>query len=257
MRLWIFTLALTAAAADPNQDRVFHASFNKSIDADKSPGDGKLYSAPDYKQQAAAKPGLAGTSVVWEKGALRFTKKNTPAVFFKAQGISSREGTISFFLQLDPEVDLEPGFVDPIQVTDKAYNDSCLWVDFTKDDKPRHFRLGVFGNLKSWNPKDTPPDKNPDFNSRLVIVKQPPFARGRWTHVAITYSGLGGGSGEAKLYLDGRLQGASSPIKEAFEWDPAKAAIRLGVNYSGLMDEVAIYRRPLTPAEIGGIPRPN
>ena len=44
-------------------------------------------------------------------------------------------------LKLDPETDLEPGFCDPLQITDKAYNDSAVWVDFPKDDIPRHFRL--------------------------------------------------------------------------------------------------------------------
>jgi hypothetical protein len=250
MRKWLFTLALMAPAADFKKDLVFHASFNKSVDADKSAGDGKLYSAPDYKQQAAAKPGLAGTPVVWEKGALRFTKKNTQAVFFKAEGMTPTQGTISFFLQLDPSQDLEPGFVDPLQLTDKAYNDSAIWVDFTKDDQPRHFRLGVFGALKSWNSGDLPPDKNPAFNQRLVIVKQPPFARGKWTHVAITYSKLGTGGGQASLYLDGKLQGTSPSIAEPFEWDPKVAALRLGVNYTGLMDEISVFRRPLTATEI-------
>jgi len=40
---------------------------------------------------------------------------------------------------------------------------------------PRHFRLGVLGALKAWNPANTAPDKNPDFNNRLVVVKRTPF----------------------------------------------------------------------------------
>ena len=162
-------------------------------------------------------------------------------------------GTISFWLQLDPELDLEPGFCDPIQVTDKAYNDSAIWVDFTKDDKPRHFRLGVFGALKAWNPSNISPDKNPDFTNRLVVVKRPPFARNRWTHVAITHARLGSGAGEAELYLDGTLQGAAPKIAEPFEWDIGNGAIRLGVNYVGLMDDVAIFRRALTATEIASL----
>lgn len=250
MRTCLFFVASWAMAADP--DLVFHASFNKSMDAEKAPGDAKLYSAPDYK--AAGKPGLAGTGVVHEKGALHFTKKNTQAVFFKADKISSQQGTIRFFLQLDPQIDLEPGYVDPLQLTDKAYNDSALWVDFTKDDKPRHFRLGTFGVLKAWNPKDLPPDTNPDFNNRLVVVKQPPFARGKWTQVVITYSKLGSGAGQAQLYLDGKLQGVSSLVKEPFEWAAGKSTLRLGVNYTGWMDDISIYGRPLTATEIAKLP---
>ena len=251
MRYWLFTLTFLAHAADP----VFHASFNNGTDAEKSPGDRRIYSAPDYKAgMASAKLGLAGTGVVHENGALHFTRKNTQAVFFQAQGISPVEGTISFLLQLDPNLDLEPGFVDPLQLTDQAYNDSALWVDFTKDDQPRHFRLGVFGELKAWNPGNQPPDKNPDFNRRLVIVKQPPFARGKWTHVAITYAKLGAGAGEARLYLDRVLQGTSATVKEPFAWH-SKPTLRLGVNYTGWMDELAIYRKALTAAEIGKLGR--
>lgn len=96
---------------------------------------------------------------------------------------------MSFWLQLDPTTDLEPGFCDPIQITDSAYNDAAIWVDFTKDN-PRDFRLGIIGDLKSWNPDNTPPDMNPEFERRLIKVTQPPFARGKWTHVLINSFGL-------------------------------------------------------------------
>ena len=169
MRLCLCALALacTAFAANWKKEVVFRATFDGSLDARVASGDRKLYSAPNYKEQASAQPGIEGTEVRHAKGegrsggdALRFVKKNTKAVFYKAQGnvpfdVKNWSGTISFWLQLDPEQDLEPGFRDPIQVTDKAYNDSAIWVDVTKDDKPRHFRLGVFGALKSCNPART------------------------------------------------------------------------------------------------------
>jgi hypothetical protein len=266
MTRWLCALFLIPAtyAADWRKDVVFRATFDGSLDARIAAGDSKIYSAPSYKEQASAKPGIDGTDVRHAKGegrtgdALRFVKKNTRAVFYKAQGnlpfdAKNWSGTISYWLQLDPEQDLEPGFCDPIQVTDKAYNDSAIWTDFTKDDKPRHFRLGVFGALKAWNPANTAADKNPDFNNRLVVVSRTPFKRGRWTHIAITYSGLGSGSGEAKLYLDGKLQGTTPKIVEGFEWDMEKGAIRLGVNYVGLMDDVAIFRRPLDAREIAAL----
>jgi len=249
MRFCLFSFALLAQAADP----LFHASFNKGVDAEKSPGDRRIHSAPDYKHLDAGKPGLAGTGVVHENGALHFTQKNTQAVYFPAQGLSPVEGTISFFLQLDPKLDLAPGYVDPLQLTDKDYNNSALWVDFTKDE--RYFRLGVFGELSAWNPKGIESDKNPDFNGRLVVVKQPPFARGKWTHVAITYSKLGSGKGEAQLYLDGALQGTSSLVKEPFTWQAGKPTLRLGVGYSGWLDEVAVYGQALSAGEIGKIRR--
>ena len=251
-------------AADLAQDVTFRATFDGSMNGSAGKGDLKVYSAASYKEQDKAQPGLAGTDVEWvpsggkKGGALRFKKKNNKAVFFRAAEnvnfqAKSWTGTISFWLSLDPETDLEPGYCDPIQVTDKAYNDSAIWVDFTKDDKPRHFRLGVFGALKSWNPRDIPADKNPDFLKRLVVVSKTPFGKGKWTHVAVTHDKLGSGGGTARLYLNGKLQGTAQGIGEAFEWDMAKGAIRLGVGYVGLMDDVAIFRRALTDAEVAQI----
>jgi hypothetical protein len=108
----------------------------------------------------------------------------------------------------------------------------------------------VFGELKAWNPQNLPADKEPIFNRRLVVVRETPFAKGKWTHVAITFEGLGGGAGVAALYLDGKSQGKTQTIPERFEWDLPRAAIRLGVNYVGLFDDLTIFSRPLTAAEI-------
>ncbi|HUQ90798.1 MAG TPA: LamG domain-containing protein [Bryobacteraceae bacterium] len=262
MRTFLLLIASASCwGADLKKDLTFRATFDGGTDATVARGDKRLYAAPSYKEQAGAQPGLAGTDFELAKGkgrkgdALLFKKKNTRAVFYKAEknidfDPANWNGTASFWLSLDPEQDLEPGFCDPIQITDKAYNDSAIWVDFTKDDKPRHFRLGVFGSLKAWNPQDVPPDKNPAFEKRLVRVTKTPFARGKWTHVAVTFTALGSPKGSAVLYLDGKPQGTTPAIPEAFSWDMSKGAIRLGVNYVGLLDDVAVFRRALTAAEI-------
>jgi hypothetical protein len=237
----------------------FHASFDSGMDADVARGDRRIYNSSDYKAQSNAKPGPGEVDAAIEKGsgiagssALRFRTKNTRALFFRGdRHVALSAGTISFWLRLDPDKDLAPGFCDPIQVTDKAYNDSAIWVDFTKDDTPRHFRMGVFGALKSWNPTDTPPDRNPDFLRRLIVVDRPPFSRQHWTHVLLTWQGLEkGGSGAATLFLNGKRISSATGIRELFQWDPSRLAIRLGVNYTGLMDDVAAFDRALTAREV-------
>jgi hypothetical protein len=270
MRLILVVLtmcSLMPASSIPDSLRsslTFHASFDKSLDADFARGDGKIYSAPDYKQQSSAKAGLGDVDAVIEKGvgvaggdALRFRSKNESALFFHADRHAALgRGTLSFWLRLDPQKDLAPGYTDPIQLTDKEYNDSAIWMDFTKDDVPRHFRLGVFGSLKVWNPADTPPDKNPDFMKRLVVVDQPPFTRERWTHVVATWTGLGGGkAGTASLFVNGKRISSTTGISEPFEWDAAKVAIRLGVNYTGLMDEVAVFDKALSERDVAALYR--
>ena len=220
----------------------FHASFDNGVDADWALGDGQIYTAPSYAEQDQAVHGIGNPSVdvaddVGRFGAaLRFTARNRHAIFYKAEdnvayASENWSGTVSFWLSLDPATDLEPGFCDPIQITDAAYNDAAIWVDFTAEN-PRQFRLGVFGDLDVWNPDGLSPDAHPGFGGRLLIADEPPFATGQWTHVVITYDGLNTQrGGVANLYLDGeRLPHTSEGIDEPFTWDLDQGAIRLGVN---------------------------
>ncbi len=256
--------AQSAAEMKAALDRAltFHASFDHGADADFARGDRRIWSAPSFRQLDDAKPGIANPDISIAKGlgrygdAIRMSRKNTQALFFRAErnvAYSTRDwsGTISFWLRLSPDSDLAPGYADPIQVTDKEYNNAAIWVDFTRDDSPRHFRLGVFGDLKSWNPENLPPEKSAFFNDRTIVVTQPPFGRDRWTNVVITFAGLNTqAGGTAKLYLDGRLIGTRTGIRERFTWDPARATIRVGVNYVGLWDELSLFDRALSDAEV-------
>ena len=109
----------------------------------------------------------------------------------------------------------------------------------------------MFGDLDVWNPDGLGPNDNPAFTDRLTVVDEPPFAGDRWTHVAIAYAGLGQPGGAATLYLDGeRVPGGADDIDEPFTWDVERGAIRLGVNYVGLFDELSLFDRPLTDDEI-------
>jgi len=260
-----------AADADPNPavERsalstalTFHAGFDGSADAGFARGDARIYTATSYKARGDARVGLeapADVRLVAEGGrfggALHFPKKNGAAVFFRAKDNVAFDpkgwsGTVSLWLRLDPNVDLEPGYCDPIQVTDASFKDAAIWVDFSKDDDPRQFRLGVFGDHDVWNPENIPPPKNPAFLDRLVPVQGPPFSRDRWTHVVVAYRDLGSGAGEASLYLDAELQGTAKSIEEPFTWEVDRAALRLGLSYVGHFDELAVFDRPLTAAEV-------
>ena len=217
----------------------FLASFDHGVDADYAHGDPLIYSAPSYTKLGAAVGGIASPDIGIAKGqgrygdALQFRKKNTQALFYRASvnsGYRPRNwsGTVSFWLNLSPDTDLD-GYTDPAQLTDKTYNNAAIWVDFTRDDKPRHFRLGVFGDSAAWSKGNVSPNDDPFFNQRTVVVTQPPFARGQWTHVAIAFSGIGTDSGgTAKLYLNGKSVGTATGIKEPFTWEPFLATIRLG-----------------------------
>jgi hypothetical protein len=247
-----------AEAPDPLQDHViFMSTFDATTTASVAKGDGRLFTADDDTDDA--KPGLLDPGVAMAPGkgligdALEFKKKDRMIVFYQAQdnvaySKTSWSGCVSFWLQLDPAEDLEPGYCDPIQITDSGYNDAAIWVDFTKDN-PRDFRLGIIGDLVAWNPNDVPPDNNPEFERRLVTATDPPFARGKWTHVVINFSGFNSGRGESQFYIDGVAKGTLK-VTDPFTWEEEKARILLGLNYIGLFDELAIFDRPLSQREI-------
>lgn len=128
------------------------------------------------------------------------------------------------------------------------YNDAALWVDFTKDDKPRKFRLGVMGDLDVWNPENK--NNETETEKRLVTVNQPPFASGKWTHIVITYSEINTNKSACKLYLDGEIKGVVKGINDPFTWVEENAKIMLGLSYVGYMDELTVFDKPLDASEV-------
>jgi hypothetical protein len=241
----------------------FWASFDRGADADFAKGDKRIFTAASAKRDKVS-PGLPQGDVEIAKGqgrggsdALRFLKKSNRVVFFQAAGnIDYRKrdwsGTVSFWLSLDPHVDLGNWFCDPIQITEKAWNDGGLWVDFSKDERPKLFRLGVFADFKVWNPDNRDYEKMTPAERPMATAPNPVFARGKWTHVAIAFEKFNTGKpdGVAKLFLDGKLQGTVSGRNQQFTWNVDKAAIQLGMNYVGVFDDLSIYNRALSDAEI-------
>lgn len=240
----------------------FHASFDDTADAAFGRGDRRIHTTLTGKP-ADGKPGLRRDDVSIARGkgkygdALRFGKKTRSVVFFRAlENVDYRKedwaGTVSLWLSLDPDRDLEPGYCDPIQITDKAWNKSAFFVDFTKDETPRHFRLGVFADHDVWNPRGLEWNAIPESDRPMVTVKKPPFGRDRWTHVVFTFSGFNreGKGAVARLYLDGELQGEITGRRQIFTWDPERANILLGLSYIGLCDDLAIFNRALGEKEI-------
>jgi hypothetical protein len=266
--LWSLALALPLDAADAKDDLrktlTFHASFDRGTEADFALGEKKLLHAPSMGKRAEAKSGLPESGeVMIARGegkygdALRFVKKKSPVVFFQAAtnfpyAKSNWNGTVSFWLSLDPETELEPGYTDPIQITPRAWNDAAFFVEFGKDEKPRHFRLGAYADLKVWNPENRDWNTIPWPERPLVSVERPPFAKGKWTHIVFTFENFNTGkpNGVAILYLDGRRQGQLSPRVQTFTWDPEKTAMMLGLSYIGLWDELSVFNRALTADEV-------
>jgi len=258
----VFFFLITSISFSQNKELkdhiTFYSSFNGKTSADIAIGDAMIYTAENYNKSDSAKPGLHNPDVVLAKNkgltgdALYFKKANKSAIFYKATknvrySNTSWSGTVSFWLQLDPNKDLAPGYCDPICITDVRYNDAALWVDFTDHD-PRQFRFGALGDLNVWNPEN----KNDDtkWNKRTVTVKQPPFENEKWTHIAITFSEVNTTKSVFKLYLNGKFIGEIKDINDPFTWEEENAKIMLGLGYIGLMDELTVFDKSLDNNEV-------
>lgn len=242
----------------------FHASFDHGVDADFARGDRVLYHAPSRDEVAQSLAGVPAEGQVERvRGAgrygdaLRLNLGSSPLVFFRGQDNMPFErqewsGTLSFWLRLDPDEDLRPGYSDPVFVTDRAWDDRSIFVDFTADDTPRRFRFAAFADREVWNPDALGWDDVPLAQRPMVEVQSPPFRRDRWTHVALAFENFNTGeaNGVMHAYLDGDHVGSLTGRTQTYSWNPEEVIIILGLDYNGLIDDLAIFDRALTHEEI-------
>jgi hypothetical protein len=240
----------------------FHASFDRSAAADFARGEPRVFTALESGKRPAATPGLPAEEFARlvtagrHGGALEFRGKTKQQVFYRGpENLGYRagawSGSVSLWLKLDPDRDLAPGYCDPFQFVGQKWSEGALFVEFTKDHDPRHFRYGIFPVTKFWNPQNKKLEEMTDAERPMVFVRRPAFSRERWTHVLITFANLNSGQpdGRGTLYLDGEPIGTASGWTHTFNWDAAQTALTLGLNYTGLIDDVAVFDRELTPAE--------
>lgn len=240
----------------------FHASFDAGLDADYGRGDQTLYSASSRKAVANATPGAPAEAVARVPGgrygdAVRIRLKSSPLVFYRGAGniaYSPRDwsGTVSVWFSLDPDKELAPGYSDPLIITPRAWDDASLFVDFTRDDVPRRFRFAAFADKGVWNPSGRQWETVPVAERPMIEITGRRFAAGAWTHVAWTWERFNTGrpDGVVRAYLDGVPVGVLAERQQTYTWNPADVLVAFGVEYIGLMDELAIFDGALTADQI-------
>lgn len=243
----------------------FAATFDEGADAAFAAGSPAVYHAPSWGRRTETAPGLLPDSLTRlapgegvHGGALEFAKASPAIVLYQAADNVAYEqtdwsGTLSFWLSLDPDEDLEPGYVDPIQISPSGWNDAALFVDFTRDDDPRHFRFAAFADREVWDPEERSWEEVPYEERPMVEVADPlPFSRGEWTHVVMAFENFNTGeaNGTVSTYLNGELQGTLDNRTQTFTWNPEESVIALGLDYVGLIDEIALFDRALTDDEV-------
>jgi len=86
----------------------------------------------------------------------------------------------------------------------------------------------------------------------MVRVLDAPFSRDRWTHAVFTLDRINekAPNPSGTLYLNGKKQGSIQGHDLTFGWDPAAVSLVLGAAYVGHRDELAVFDRVLTDAEV-------
>jgi concanavalin A-like lectin/glucanase superfamily protein len=270
MKTLLLGVILMAAAPRDEESLIkaatFYASFDDAVKADFGGGELTLSTRFPHKTEKGV--------FVFEKGypekSYRISEGrgnaggaleavDVPAdsgrIFFPAKGnIAHKKGgwsaSLSVWVSFDPDTQLKTKFCDPIQITSKSAGNGGLWFDFN-DAKPRNMRMGVFPAVTEARPMIK---ESREAWSPMVWVDSPGFHVGEWHHIVMNWHNLdtGRNDGRAALYIDGKLMGE---IKDkdyplTMDWDLDKAGIYVAISYIGLMDELALFDRPLTEADI-------
>jgi hypothetical protein len=185
---------------------------------------------------------LEATDVLPRNGRIFFPAKGNLA--FKKGGWG---GAVSVWINTDPNTLFKTKFCDPIQITQKGAINGGIWFDFN-DAKPRDMRMGAFPAV----PAGAVGAKEDDADAPMVRVPKVGFQVGQWHHVVLTWDNFDTGkkNAQATLYIDAKKIGDVKDRAIAMDWDLDQAGIYTAVNYVGLLDELALFNRPLSADEV-------
>jgi hypothetical protein len=266
-------MASCGGAADPSggpdllRAVSFYASFDEAVRADV--GGGALEPSTRYNHKTEK------GAFVFEKGfpaaAFRVAPRggisggaleavdvlpDNGRIFFPAKGnLVVRKGgwgaTLSVWINHDPDVQLKGRFCDPVQITHRGAGNGGLWFDFNDAKPRRNLRMGAFPAVPAGA---KPIAESREAFSPMVWVDDPGFRVGDWHHVALVWRNLDSGrtDGRAALFIDGRLRGEvkDKPYPLTMDWDLDQVGIYVAVGYIGLLDELALFDRPLGEDEL-------
>lgn len=252
-----FTVAAQNTAA-LKQALTFHASFDKGFDADFSRGEkGALARTKQGTVPLAANEELQLVPGGRFGGGLHFTKKGSTQPRFKGAGVlgyndKNWSATVSVWLRLDPDKDLAPGYCDPLQIVGDDTKKGFIFLEWSKDETPREFRFAIRPKIELWNPNGLDWAKMTDVQRPAVNLRRAPFSREAWTHAVFTLENVNDKAKKpvGKLWLNGKLVGKIENWDLTLGWNPDAVALVLGASYVGHLDDLAVFNRALTDAEV-------
>ncbi len=225
------------------------ASFDTSMDADLSRGDGRATWNSDVVRWDAGAGRFGGSLVFaaahhgWAEDEFTF-----PAAGNFPYGQQDFSGTISLWLSGDPDAELAADVpVDPFHIS-RHSADGSFYLDLTRPDddrygSPRKLRFGLYNDS---------PERSRFVGGQLIVVGELNWRAGDWHHVVATWSHANSGrqDGCANLYIDGVRRGWMTGYRHQLTWDVEQLTIGLGQRYAGRIDELLILDRDLSVEEV-------
>ena len=225
-----------------------YASFNSCVTADFARGN----PTPAVNQRVAEHVIEDGN------GFLRFSAKDhgwaEDEFTFEARdnfpfSESSFEGTISLWIQGDPDADLNDAFpVDPFHISRHAA-DGSFYLDLTKPNdwrygSPRKLRFGIYGDS---------PAQDMFVGGQLLVVSDLGWSDGDWHHLVATFQNANSGqqNAQAALYIDDVVRATMQGYRHQLSWNLDDLTIGLGQRFVGGIDELLILDRSLPRKRVG------
>lgn len=236
-----------------------HVSFDQSLKADftidradafqraKEPGPAF---EPNEEVKIDDKSGKFG-------GALHFVKKSKWMPAYKGDkivGFNDKDWstTVSLWLKLNPDEDLEPGYCDPIQIVGDDTKNGFIFLEWSKDHSPRYFRFAARPRIDIWDPQNLGWEQIPDDKRPMVQLKKASFSRDKWTHAVFVIEHFNTDETRSKgtLYLDGEKKGEIKNWDMKYSWPSDAVKVVLGAYYVGQIDDLSIFNRGLSEEEV-------
>ncbi len=236
------------------QHTCLYASFDRTVNADFSRGEGTA----KYQSQVVRHASYGGRY----GGGLHFSAADYgwaedefvfPAEDNFPYSSGPFEGTVSLWLNCDPDADLAAAYpVDPFHLS-RHPADGSFYLDLTRPDderygSPRKLRFGMYGDS---------PERQRHLGGQLIVVGDLGWKRGEWHHVVATWRNFNSGRNDAaaEVYIDEVRRGWMEGFEHRLTWDLAGMKIGLGQRFAGLLDELIVLDVALSAAQVQALHR--
>jgi len=130
----------------------------------------------------------------------------------------------------------------------RGFNDGGLW-DVGSNNDGSNWSVRTMGTANTWRVQRW---GHPTYDFDVTVN-----CLNEWAHFALVYDGAGGGD-DSRIYVNGEVVGNQTV---ALNTDPSTRTFQIGTwngtSFNGVIDDVRVYKKALTEAEIAAVMRGN